>query len=120
MELGLSDKKTIVTGGRRAAEALGGIDILVNNAGGGPSRGDFETLSDEDWQAGLDGKLFSMIRCSRSEEEFFHQTAEKKVPLGRFGRPDEVASIVVFLAGERASYATGASADVAGGMGKYV
>jgi NAD(P)-dependent dehydrogenase (short-subunit alcohol dehydrogenase family) len=31
-----------------------------------------------------------------------------------------MASIVVFLASERASYITGASVDVAGGMGKYV
>jgi NAD(P)-dependent dehydrogenase (short-subunit alcohol dehydrogenase family) len=48
-----------------SAEALGGIDILVNNAGG-THPGDFETLSDEDWQADLDVKLFSMIRCSRA------------------------------------------------------
>jgi len=31
-----------------------------------------------------------------------------------------VASVVVFLASDRASYITGASVDVAGGMGKYV
>jgi NAD(P)-dependent dehydrogenase (short-subunit alcohol dehydrogenase family) len=31
-----------------------------------------------------------------------------------------MASIVVFLASERASYITGAFVDVAGGMGKYV
>ncbi len=55
-----------------------------------------------------------------SEEEFFRRMAEKEVPLGRFGRPDEVASVVVFLASDRASYITGASVDVAGGMGKYV
>src|SRR6266496_139793 len=184
----------------RSAKVLGGIDILVNNAGRAHP-GDFETLSDEDWQADLDVKLFSMIRCSRavvphmrargsgriininavngrypdptffatsvnraaclsftktlaiqlapenilvnsvnpgfvvtsqwknihrrraphiSEEEFFRRMAEKEVPLGRFGRPDEVASVVVFLASDRASYITGASVDVAGGMGKYV
>jgi 3-oxoacyl-[acyl-carrier protein] reductase len=53
-------------------------------------------------------------------EEFFGQLAAAEVPLGRFGRADEVAGIVAFLAGDRASYITGASIDVAGGMGKYL
>lgn len=55
-----------------------------------------------------------------SSEEFFRRMAAEEVPLGRFGRPDEVSGIVAFLAGERASYITGASIDVSGGMGKYV
>ena len=44
----------------------------------------------------------------------------QEVPLGRFGTPDEVSGLVAFLIGSRASYITGASIDVAGGMGKYV
>jgi 3-oxoacyl-[acyl-carrier protein] reductase len=48
----------------RSAETLGGIDFLVNNAGRAhPGR--FATLEDDDWQADLDVKLFSLIRCSR-------------------------------------------------------
>ncbi|MGH3160226.1 MAG: SDR family oxidoreductase, partial [Streptosporangiaceae bacterium] len=53
-----------------------------------------------------------------SADEFFGALAAKEVPLGRFGRPDEVAGVVTFLASDRASYITGASIDVAGGMGK--
>ena len=53
-----------------------------------------------------------------SEEDFFAQMAAAEVPLGRFGRADEVSGIVAFLASDRAGYITGASIDVAGGMGR--
>jgi NAD(P)-dependent dehydrogenase (short-subunit alcohol dehydrogenase family) len=53
-------------------------------------------------------------------EQFFGQLAEAEVPLGRFGRPDEVAGLVTFLASDRGSYIAGASIDVAGGMGKFL
>jgi len=53
-------------------------------------------------------------------EEFFDTIAAQEVPLGRFGTPDEVSGLVTFLLSERAGYITGASIDVAGGMGRYV
>jgi 3-oxoacyl-[acyl-carrier protein] reductase len=53
-------------------------------------------------------------------EQFFAQLAGDEVPLGRFGRPEEVSGLVTFLASDRASYITGASIDIAGGMGKYL
>jgi 3-oxoacyl-[acyl-carrier protein] reductase len=55
-----------------------------------------------------------------SAEEFFATLARDEVPLGRFGTVDEVSGLVAFLASDRASYLTGTSIDVAGGMGKYV
>jgi 3-oxoacyl-[acyl-carrier protein] reductase len=48
-----------------AASALGGIDVLVNNAGAAHP-GNFESLSDADWQGDIDVKLFSQIRCTRA------------------------------------------------------
>lgn len=39
----------------------------------------------------------------------------KEVPLGRFGRPEEVASVATFLASDMASYLTGVVIEIAGG-----
>jgi 3-oxoacyl-[acyl-carrier protein] reductase len=55
-----------------------------------------------------------------SRDEFLDLLARQEVPLGRFGTPDEVSGLVAFLLSDRAGYITGASIDVAGGMGKYV
>ena len=48
-----------------AVTAMGGLDILVNNAGGARP-GQFGTLTDEDWHADIEVKLFSQIRCTRA------------------------------------------------------
>jgi 3-oxoacyl-[acyl-carrier protein] reductase len=39
-----------------------------------------------------------------------------RLPIGRLGRPEEVADVVAFLASDRASFMTGATVDVSGGM----
>jgi NAD(P)-dependent dehydrogenase (short-subunit alcohol dehydrogenase family) len=39
---------------------------------------------------------------------------------GRFGTADEVAAMVLTLLSPRASYVTGASLDVCGGVSRYV
>jgi 3-oxoacyl-[acyl-carrier protein] reductase len=38
-----------------------------------------------------------------------------EVPLGRFGEPDEVASVILFLASDLSSYMTGTVLEIAGG-----
>ena len=44
----------------------------------------------------------------------------KDVPIGRLGTPDEFASIVTFLCSEQASYITGNSIHVDGGLIKSI
>lgn len=46
----------------------------------------------------------------------FKQAAVKQIPLGRVGTPEDVASAVAFLASEEASYITGHTLSVNGGM----
>jgi NAD(P)-dependent dehydrogenase (short-subunit alcohol dehydrogenase family) len=46
--------------------------------------------------------------------------ADRGIALGRFGSADEVAAMVVTLLSPRASYVTGASLDVCGGVARYV
>lgn len=43
----------------------------------------------------------------------------KRVPLGRIGQTEEIAAVVVFLCSERASYMTGATVDVSGGLAMH-
>jgi NAD(P)-dependent dehydrogenase (short-subunit alcohol dehydrogenase family) len=40
------------------------------------------------------------------------------IPLGRIGRPEEIAAVVTFLASEQAGYVTGAVVPVDGGVTK--
>lgn len=42
-----------------------------------------------------------------------------KIPMGRFGTPDEVAAMVVWLCTEECSFSTGAVFDLSGGRSSY-
>lgn len=54
-----------------------------------------------------------------SVDEFVREKV-KDIPMQRLAQPDEVASCVVFLASDRASYITGQSVSVDGGWGKSI
>jgi NAD(P)-dependent dehydrogenase (short-subunit alcohol dehydrogenase family) len=42
-----------------------------------------------------------------------------QIPLGRMGRPEDVAELAVFLASEESSWLTGAAIPLDGGLSAY-
>jgi len=42
-----------------------------------------------------------------------------KIPMGRFGTPEELASMVAWIASREASFSTGATFDLTGGRSDY-
>lgn len=54
-------------------------------------------------------------------EAFYEWLAtERELPMGRVGRPDEAANLIVFLASSAASYLTGAAINLDGGLAHVV
>jgi 3-oxoacyl-[acyl-carrier protein] reductase len=60
------------------------------------------------------GFIETGMTAALSEE--FKQNAVKSIPLGRAGKPEDIASAVCFLASDDASYITGHVLNVNGGM----
>ena len=77
------------------------------------------TLNDSDF-AGLPG--LRLVTLSPMTQPFYDATpgaleqAERMHALGRIGRPEEIASTVVFLSSEESSFITGTAVIIDGGM----
>jgi NAD(P)-dependent dehydrogenase (short-subunit alcohol dehydrogenase family) len=57
----------------------------------------------------------------QSWEDWTAELARKKnIPLGRFGRPEEAAQALFYLATTLSSYTTGSHIDVSGGVARHV
>jgi len=89
------------------ADTYAARGVLVNAVAPGP-------VASELWMA--EGGLADQTAAARgmSREEALEVQAGK-VPLGRFGTEEEIASVVVFLCSERAADVTGAHWSVDGG-----
>jgi 3-oxoacyl-[acyl-carrier protein] reductase len=59
------------------------------------------------WQRRIDADAEAMKRFVASD-----------LPMGRFGKPEEVADVVVFLCSDRASLVTGTCMNVDGGQSR--
>lgn len=169
---------------RRTFETFGRIDVVVNSCGSIPT-GDLLSISDEDWHAGLDMVLLSVIRIARAVTPIFERQGagciinvstyaayepdltypvssalraalgsfaklyadhygdknirmnnvlpgffktrwpeknenRQRIPLKRYGQPEEFAKTVAFLASDAASYITGQNIRIDGGIARSV
>jgi 3-oxoacyl-[acyl-carrier protein] reductase len=89
------------------ADSYAGQGVLVNSVAPG-------AVASELWTA--EGGLADQTAAARgiSRDEAI-EVQEGKVPIGRFGTPEEIANVVVFLCSERAADVTGANWSVDGG-----
>jgi 3-oxoacyl-[acyl-carrier protein] reductase len=89
-----ASKAGVVAVTRRAATELAPYGVTVNAVA----------------PAAIDGPLAREILGPRLEEKL------PRIPVGRLGRPEEVAALVAFLVSDDAGYLTGATLDVNGGV----
>ena len=87
---------------RTAAAELVGRGIRVNTVAPGP----------------IVTPIFGRTGLPQEAIDDFAKGVLTKVPMKRFGQPEEVAGAVAFLASQDASYITGVEINVDGGMGQ--
>lgn len=61
------------------------------------------------------GSIETPLQCAFAKDEAVRATVLSRTPLGRFGQPEEIAAIAVWLASREASYVTGETIYADGG-----
>ena len=65
------------------------------------------------------GRIMSEQIRRKYSDEFRAQQSAQDIPVGRYGEPEELAALAVFLASPVAGYITGAVLPVDGGLRRY-
>jgi 3-oxoacyl-[acyl-carrier protein] reductase len=102
--LSTSMRMGIVGMAKLMADEFGPYNITVNNVGPGLIMTD---------------RIKDTVPKGQDPEEGLKEKA-KAIPLGRIGKPEELAAVVVFLASEQASYVSGATIQVDGGASRSI
>lgn len=103
--LNTSNRMALTGYAKSLANELAPFNINVNNLIHGPVQS--EALTEV---------LLERSKAEDKNPNHLMQEAASLIPMGRLGRPEEVADLVVYLCSERASYLTGASVVLDGGM----
>jgi NAD(P)-dependent dehydrogenase (short-subunit alcohol dehydrogenase family) len=68
------------------------------------------------WSSQWERRRLAMASPTSKQEYERQLVAERGIPLGRLGKSEEVASLIVFLASAQAAYITGTSVNIDGGL----
>jgi 3-oxoacyl-[acyl-carrier protein] reductase len=90
---------------KSVAQEVAPYNVLVNNVAPGYTRTErLEELAQDLAKRGREG-----------QGDVYHDW-ERNIPMGRLGEPEELAKVVTFLCSEAASYVTGVTIQVDGGL----
>jgi 3-oxoacyl-[acyl-carrier protein] reductase len=103
--LSVTSQLALVGYSKMLANELAPFNITVNNLVSGPVETDYLTSTFES----------EAQESGRSMEDLM-KTAVSSIPMGRLGKPEEVGDLAAFLASDRASFLTGSSVVLDGGM----